>query len=318
MQDVNKIQLLVSVAKLYYIENMNQNQIANLLGVSRPLISKYLQEAKNLGVVKIEINDLSTSSHDVEGIARSFCEKYGLKSFYIIPSSTNKDLNDQMFTDYVIEYFYNHFIDNSLLGLGWGSVIGNCIAKMNPQERTHRLLGEVIPIIGNAPISYRNYHTNELVRMMAEKTGLKAEYLYSPVICSNASEREIFMNTEQVKNMFDKYQKLDSLILQVRNFPSVPDLATEARFEKKLHEQHAVGMILGYYFDINGKFITSQHDYSIQIPLHDIQKTPHVISIVNARVNANAALGILRSGLCDEVLISETVVDQLLKIADIL
>ena len=313
METNNKLQLLVSVAKLYYLENMNQNEIANLLGVSRPLISKYLQEAKNLGVVKIEINDLSANSNEDE-VAKRFCEKFNLKTFFIIPSSTNKDLNDQMFVDYVTNYLYDFHVDNSLVGLGWGSVIGSCIAKMDPNERKRKLMGKVIPIISNAPISYRNYHTNELVRMLAEKTGLKAEYLYSPVICANESEKKIFMDTIQVKNMFNKYRELDYAIIQVRNFPSVPDLATEARFEKKLHEEHAVGMILGYYYDINGKIMTSQHDYSIQIPLEDVKKTPDVIAIINARVNANAAIGALRSGIFKEILISESVVNEMMSL----
>ncbi|MEG0505918.1 MAG: sugar-binding domain-containing protein [Longicatena sp.] len=313
MQSSDKLQLLVSVAKLYYIENMTQNEIANLLGVSRPLISKYLQEAKTLGVVNIEINDLSAGDNSDE-ISKLICKKYHLKTFYIIPASTNKDLNDQMFDDYVASYIFDNYVDNSLVGLGWGSVIGTAIAKMNADDYKRKLMGKVIPIISNAPISYRNYHTNELVRMLAEKTGLKAEYLYSPVICSNASERDIFMNTEQVKNMFEQYLHLDYAIIQIRNFPSVPDLATEARFEKKLHEQHATGMLLGYYFDINGQIITSNHDYSIQIPVESIKACPNTIAIINARVGVNTAIGALRSGLFDHILISESVVSELMKI----
>lgn len=302
-----KLQLLVSVAKLYYLENMNQNQIANLLGVSRPLISKYLQEAKNLGIVKIEINDVSSDNTEDE-LSQIFKDKFDLKSFHIIPSSTNKDLNDQMFIDYLNNTFFERYIDNSLIGLGWGSVIGNCIAKINPEDRSRKLLGKMIPIIGNAPIAYRNYHTNELVRMFAEKTGLKAEYLYSPVICSNDSEREIFMNTEQVKHIFNQYDKIDIGIVQIRNFPSVPDLASEARFERKLQEKHAVGMILGYYYGINGEIITSEHDYSIQIPIESLRKIPHLAGIINARVSPSAAIGALRTGLFNEILISETTV----------
>ncbi|MEF9962346.1 MAG: sugar-binding domain-containing protein [Erysipelotrichaceae bacterium] len=312
MQSNDKLQLLVSVAKLYYIENMTQNEIATLLGVSRPLISKYLQEAKTLGVVNIEINDLSGSDNSDE-ISKLIAKKYGLKTFYIIPSSSNKDLNDQMFDDNVASFIFDSYVDNSLIGLGWGSVIGSAVAKINPGEFKRKLLGKVIPIISNAPISYRNYHTNEIVRMLAEKTGLKAEYLYSPVICANASERDIFMNTEQVKHMFALYQQLDYAIIQIRNFPSVPDLATEARFEKKLHEQHATGMLLGYYFDIHGEIITSSHDYSIQIPIDSIKATPNTIGIINARVGANTAIGALRSGLFDHILISESVVSELMK-----
>ncbi|MEG2305915.1 MAG: hypothetical protein RSB94_01065, partial [Erysipelotrichaceae bacterium] len=146
MQSNDKLQLLVSVAKLYYIENMTQNEIATLLGVSRPLISKYLQEAKTLGVVNIEINDLSGGDNSDE-ISKLIAKKYGLKTFYIIPSSSNKDLNDQMFDDNVANFIFDRYVDNSLIGLGWGSVIGSAIAKINPGEFKRKLLGKVIPII---------------------------------------------------------------------------------------------------------------------------------------------------------------------------
>ncbi len=311
MQNNERLKLLVSVAKLYYIENMTQNDIANKLGVSRPLISKYLQEAKNIGVVKIEVNDISNSNEDEEIVAK-ICKKYNLRRFYVIPASTNKDLNDQMFVDAITSFLNDNYIDNSTIGLGWGSVIGSVIASYETRKANQKLLGKIMPIISNAPISYRNYHTNELVRMFAEKSGLKAEYLYMPVICANREERELFINTPQTVRMFEKYKNLDYVITQIRNFPSVPDLATEARFEKKLQESHAVGMVLGYYFDINGNIITSSHDHTIQIPIEDIKNTPRSIAIVNARVNSSAVIGALRSGVFNTFIISETVVDELL------
>lgn len=308
--DNNKLRLLISIAKLYYLENMNQNEIANLLGVSRPLISKYLMEARHLGLVKIEINDLLSNSSE-DNLKEKLCNKYSLSDIQIVPSSPNKDLNDQMFVGYLIDYTLSNYIDNSLTGLGWGSVIGATIEKLELMEPKKKLLGEVVPIISNAPISYRNYHTNELVRMMCEATGLKGQYLYSPVICNSQTEKDVFINTDNVKGLMKLYNKLDYIIIQIRNFPSVPDLATEARFQKKLQNQKAVGMILGYYFDIDGNFIESDTDYSIQIPLESIRKTKKVIGIINARVNLNAAIGALKTGLFSNIIISEMVAKDL-------
>lgn len=311
MLDNDRIRLITSIAKLYYIENMNQSEIANLMGVSRPLISKYLTEAKNLGIVKIEIVDLLSEPENKEDDKIDKCKKFGLKDMTIVPYSSNKDINDQMFVDYIVEYTLRKYIDNSLIGLGWGSVIGSVIKKLESLSPKKKLLGKVIPIISNAPISYRNYHTNELVRMMAEATGLKAEYLFAPVICSTLSEKEIFLNTDNVKNLMEQYNNLDYAIIQIRNFPSVPDLATEARFEKKLQKENAVGMILGYYYDIDGNFIQSDSDYSIQIPLESLKKSKNVIGIINARVNKKAALGALNTGLFSHIIISEAVVSEL-------
>jgi len=48
---------LVKTANLYYIEGMTQEQIAKKVGVSRPVISKPLQKAKEYGIVEVFIKD---------------------------------------------------------------------------------------------------------------------------------------------------------------------------------------------------------------------------------------------------------------------
>lgn len=313
MVDNNKLHLLISIAKLYYLENMNQNEIANLLGVSRPLISKYLMEARNLGVVKIEINDLLTNDITECDVRETLRQTYELDEVYVIPSSKNKDLNDQVFCDYVLEYFLGVLGDKARVGIGWGSVIGAIIKKVESNELQRKFAGDVLPLIGNAPLSFRNYHTNELVRMLAEATGMNGKYIYAPVICSTASEREIFLNTDNVKEIMEYYDHLDCALIQIRNFPSVPDLATEARFEKKLNSNHAVGMILGYYYDIDGNIIESDLDYSIQVPLESLKKAKRVVGIINARVNSAAAIGAMKLGIFTDMIISDKVAKNLVE-----
>ena len=48
--------LLVRVAELYYEQGLNQNEVAKLLNVSRPTVSRLLDEAKEAGVVEIVIH----------------------------------------------------------------------------------------------------------------------------------------------------------------------------------------------------------------------------------------------------------------------
>ena len=51
----DKIERLVKIATMYYEENKNQSEIASALGISRPLVSRYLTEARDFGNVKIQI-----------------------------------------------------------------------------------------------------------------------------------------------------------------------------------------------------------------------------------------------------------------------
>lgn len=56
MLDDNKTQKMVEIAKMYYEEELTQNEIAKRLGVSRPLLSKMLVDAKEAGIVTIQIH----------------------------------------------------------------------------------------------------------------------------------------------------------------------------------------------------------------------------------------------------------------------
>ena len=56
LDDNVKTQKMVEIAKMYYEEELTQNEIAKRLGVSRPLVSKMLADAKEAGIVTIQIH----------------------------------------------------------------------------------------------------------------------------------------------------------------------------------------------------------------------------------------------------------------------
>ena len=303
--DNEKIQRLISIAKLYYLENMTQSEIAKIVGVSRPLISKFLTEARELGLVKIEINDILKDNVQ-ESRSEELCKKYSLKDVYIVPSSSNKNLNDQIFMDYSLEYIFNQYKNSQVLGIGWGNTIGGILERIDSKDR-HIFSGTVVPLIGNAPVSHRNYHTNELIRMLSEKTNLISKYLYLPFLCSSNIEKEMFLKTENLREVSYYWNKIDCSIVQIRNFPSAPDLATEARFGKVFQEEKAVGIFLSYYFDINGNILKGENDFSIQIPLESLKSNKKVIGIINKRVHPSAVMGALKTGFFTHIIIDSDV-----------
>jgi len=56
-----KAQRLELIARMYYEEKLTQQEIAEKLGVSRPLISRLLQDARDLQLVEIRIRPLEES-----------------------------------------------------------------------------------------------------------------------------------------------------------------------------------------------------------------------------------------------------------------
>jgi deoxyribonucleoside regulator len=304
----NKIQLLVKVARMYYLEDKNQSDIAQILGVSRPLVSKYLSDARELGIVKVHIHDLLSEDTD---LLRQIVEKYKITGGLIVPSSNNEDINNQLLIDKTTEFLLSEISSGFRVGVGWGSTIGGVAERISNLPTSLKLSGEIIAMIGNAPTSNRNYHTNELVRMLSEKTGLRPEYFYAPIYCYSESEKEFFTSVESYKEIYRKWQDLDCAIVNIRNHPSVPDLATAARFGNLLQEKEAVGLIMGYYFDKDGNIITSDRDYIMQIPWDILKKTKKVIAIASGRVNPMAIAGALNTGIITHLIIDDVAAKHL-------
>lgn len=67
---------------MYYLLDYNQNDIAKKLGVSRPTVSRLLQQAKEEGIVEIKIND---PAEDIQQLATQLEQKFNLKKQLLYP-----------------------------------------------------------------------------------------------------------------------------------------------------------------------------------------------------------------------------------------
>ena len=76
------IELLMQVASWYYEERLCQADIARRIGRSRSMVSRMLQEARDKGIVKIQV--LSPRINTVSELERRLCESFGLSQAYVL------------------------------------------------------------------------------------------------------------------------------------------------------------------------------------------------------------------------------------------
>ncbi|HEX9934104.1 MAG TPA: sugar-binding domain-containing protein, partial [bacterium] len=111
---------LIQVARLYYVYDLNQQQIADKLGISRPGVSRLLQEARDRGIVRINIIDIEGTGADLE---KSLEEKFGLKKAIVIPLegvSDDSDLKERLGI-VASTYIDSRVEEGTILGVAWGS-----------------------------------------------------------------------------------------------------------------------------------------------------------------------------------------------------
>jgi len=78
---------LIKVSKLYYHGNCSQEEIAKLMGYSRPRVSRMLTMARELKIVEFRISD---SPDEIVRMELQLKERLGINDVRILPSESGR------------------------------------------------------------------------------------------------------------------------------------------------------------------------------------------------------------------------------------
>ena len=305
----DKMYKLSYVATQYYIKNKTQSEIAKALGVSRPMVSKMLSEARNLGVVKISVKEFGNRE---DFILERLHEMYDINGGVLVDDMESDSIINEELSKGTVELLEN--IGAKSIGVGWGHLIGELISWLEKNPRYNNVISEVFPLVGNASISARNYQSNENVRIMAQQLGARAYYLYLPALPESLEEKRILCSTTVYNQISDKWNSMDVAIVNIGNYPSSPDFASLVRYGNLLAENKTCGRLLVYYFNEEGKIIESNQDFAIQIPLDVLKKCPNIIGVCSATTSVKALRGAMNSKLFTHIVARKNLVEELLNI----
>ncbi|MBO5555850.1 MAG: winged helix-turn-helix transcriptional regulator [Oscillospiraceae bacterium] len=295
----NKIKRMIDVAHLYYEEDKSQNEIAKELGISRPLVSVILSEAKERGIVKVTINDIRFSQ---EQIAERIKNIYKLSEITIVPDEENSGLTNMKVAEIAYKQYFSRANDGKRAGIGWGVMIGKMVDYASTLDNAGYTNGAVFPLAGGINAMTRDYHLNELVRVFSVKTGREPLFLYAPALHDTPTEYEIAKNTEAYMRIKEEWDYMEQALVSISNFPSFPDLAVKSLYGNALTEKKAVGWMLAHYFDFYGRIISPAVEATLQASVKQLKSTD-LTAVCSNQVKPQCVVGALRTGIIDRLII---------------
>lgn len=306
----HQLQRIVLVAKMYYEENKTQQEIANALEISRPLVSSLLARARELAIVRIEIKDPYLEDFQ---LLQRLKEKYRILDGTIVPKINDSDLAESVFLSHAVNEVGKLLPQASHVGVGWGSILDRIIDSIPSGMESYPDM-TFCPLVGSLNSSGSGFHTNELARRFADKFSAKSIFLNAPPFPFVEQEREIYTSTMDYQVISNEYEHLDLAIVSVAAFPTVPDLASAYRLSDYTLRKRVVGEIVSFYYDQSGEFIISPTDYAIRIPLETLRSTKHVLAIIPEHVSLQAVDGILKSGVVTHIVVEEDIANGVLSL----
>ena len=307
MQDkTEKLRRLALVARRYYLEDKKQSDIAAELGVSRPLISRMLSEARELGVVEITIH---APGETAEALLRRLSETTSLHGGALAPDGEDDGQTNLALCQETLRLLER--LGARRVGIGWGHFIGQMVSLVEAEPPGRSGVEHLFPLLGNAGFPIRNYHSNENVRILASALGAEPHFLYLPALAESCEEKEVLCATELYRQMEQQWRQMDTALVNIGNYPSSPDFASLVRYGDLLQQAHTCGRLLIYYFNLEGQVIQSEQDFAIQIPLDILRRCPNIIGVCSANTSVRALKGALNTGLLTHLVAREELVRSL-------
>ena len=283
---------LAYVARRYYLDDWKQSDIAKELGVSRPLISRMLTEAREHGVVEIRIHDPAARQGQlVEQLRHSTSIRDGV----LVEDGRDDDATNQLLSQGAVQLLWQ--LRSRRLGIGWGHLIGQLVTWLEAHPQLGSTVTDICPLVGNASIPARNYQSNENVRLIAQQLRAAPHFIYLPALPDSLEEKQLLCSSEIYRQIQSQWDKMDTALVNIGNYPSSPDFASLVRYGDLLQQEHTCGRLLVYYFNPQGKVIQSEQDFAIQIPLEQLKRCPNIIGVCSANTSVRALQGALKSGL---------------------
>ena len=299
---------LAYVARRYYLEDQRQSDIARELGVSRPMVSRLLSEARALGVVEITVHDPEAQS---AGLLGQLCRTSSLRGGVLVEEGEDNDATNQLLSRGAVEQLRQ--IGARRLGVGWGYLIGQLVTWLEANPQPESTVTDICPLVGNASIPARNYQSNENVRLMAQQLGAAPHFLYLPALPESVEEKQLLCSTEVYRQICQRWEEMDTALVNIGDYPSSPDFASLVRYGSLLQRHRACGRMLAYYCSEEGTVIQSAQDFAIQIPLELLRRCPNIVGVCSANTSAKALRGALHSGFFTHLVARAELVRTLLE-----
>jgi len=186
------------MAEMYYIHKMSQKDIAKRMGISRPWVSKLLQRAEEMNIVRIEVDSSFSGCQDVRQKLR---EKYYIDNIYVIDS-----MNSDSFSSVgnaAANYLVSKIEPGDTIGVSWGMSLAKMINHITPMNIDNVL---VVPLVGGAG-SNAECLSNSIANRLAKTVGAKCELLHANAYCSDENEYRTIISNPYTKSVLEKGEK---------------------------------------------------------------------------------------------------------------
>lgn len=309
MTDLEMERLLSKIARLYYLEDMNQDQIADKFNINRVRVSRYLKRAREKDLVEIKVK---TPPESYQALEREIETFYGLKECIVVSGSESADVLRGMASALsgVLERVLR---DGDFVGVNYGITLKGISPYLNSVKREGI---KVVPIVGGIGRIETGIHTNVIAKNFADALGGISYVINAPAILDSKEAKDILMRDSNAREIFDLIRKLSVVVF------SFSDIGPDCNYTKfgflsdedleYLRGLGSVGDVNLDFIDAEGEHIPNRvFDRVITAPIADLKNVKNVIGVAYGKRKRDIARAVLKGRVVKVLIVDKSLADSL-------
>ena len=306
------LRILRKVSQMYYRESLTQQEISEKLRISRPKVSRLLQQAREQNIVQINI---FLPSSDFTELENELEKKFGLKEVVIanITEENSETANISELGLAAARYLHRMIQDGDLIGFTWGKSLSSLADSIITENKENI---QIIQMVGGLGEPDADIHVVDIVKRAAIALNAKLTLIPAPGIVETIEAHKILMADKSIKQALELAPKADIVFAGI-GVPGPNSMIVKGNIMTQSEMQQmvdlgAVGDIGLRFFDIHGnQVLTDVENRVIGVSLVAFRKIPHAVGVAVGREKIQAILGAIR-GKYINTLITDQITAQLL------
>ena len=307
-----QLRFLTKIAIMYHQDGLKQSEIAAKLHIAQARVSRMLQQAEEVGIVRVTVTAPLGINVELE---RALERKYGMQEVVVAQA-----FDDSLVTNTIgasaASYLEATLIGNEHLGISsWSTTLLAAVESMTP--RAKQAATEVIQLLGGVGVPAAQVRATRLASRLAELTGGEPHFLAAPGIVASSEARSALMADAFVQSVAESWDRLTTVLVGIGSLEPSKLLiesgnAIDEADKQTLRDLGAVGDVCLHYFDAGGRLIESGlEDRILGISATALRAVPRRVGIAGG-AHKLAAIRAAMTGGWINVLITDSGVAQAL------
>ena len=306
-------ELLAKAARLYFLDDRSQDDVASILGTTRSNVSRMVRQARDLGIVEIRIVDPARRDHQLE---QALCDRYQLADARVLTVSPDTEVLGGV-GRLAARWLDETLRDGQVVALSWGQSLQAMVRAVDLARRDV----EVVQLVGGLSALDSGVSGQELVRDLSERIGARHRYLHAPALFGSAEALTLLLREQAIAGALDAAKRADMAMVGIgaagigSSGALLEALALSPAERASFDATGAVGDVCGRFYDLSGQEVDSVVNQRVlAVTLDDLRAIPTVAGIAAGQEKALGILGALRGRIIDVLICDQQAARAVLRL----